>query len=111
MATRGYEEKFYQHLGYLIRDLDRRIRRGQERLNLKGDAEMERENIAYAEERAEKLIMIEVRIKALQERIEACGEEGEVDEAKDLTLQVEALSQQLNHMKNVRTFRGVCLVL
>lgn len=37
---RRYEEDFYQHIQGLIRDLDRKIRRGNERINLKGDEEV-----------------------------------------------------------------------
>ena len=32
-----YEEKFYRQLGTLIHDLDRRIHRQRERMNVRGD--------------------------------------------------------------------------
>ena len=64
--------------------------------------QIEKQTQAQMDERREKIVMLEERIKAMQQRIEVCGEEGEIDEAKDLTNQVEQLSSQLNHMKQVR---------
>ncbi len=45
--------------------------------------------------------MLEEKIKDLQERIEICGEEGEVDEAKELTMKVETLTLQLINLRTV----------
>jgi hypothetical protein len=35
-----YEDRFFEHLERRVRELDRKIRRGNERLNLKGDEEV-----------------------------------------------------------------------
>lgn len=60
---------------------------------------MDRSTAESREERQEKIIMLEEKIKLFQERIEVCGEEGEVDEAKELQGKVETYGAQLASMK------------
>lgn len=53
------------------------------------------------DERKERMIELEVQIKDLQAQIERFGEEGMIDEARELSTQVEQLDLQLHNLRTV----------
>ncbi|CAO3628152.1 unnamed protein product [Cunninghamella blakesleeana] len=90
----NYEEDFYDFLQQLINDVQRKIRNGRDRVNLQDERKKESKE-AVNEERHEKIVLLEVKIKELLQKIEEAGEEGRVQEASDLTNNVEKLQTEL----------------
>lgn len=68
-----------------VSDLDRRVRRGRERLAQ--DVEIQ-PSPPISLEKAEQLSVLEGKIKNLLEQVESLGEEGKVDEAEALMRKV-----------------------
>ncbi|KAK9761789.1 splicing factor, partial [Basidiobolus ranarum] len=93
----GYEEEFYEYLQTLINDLDRKIRKGKERLNIQPDESLLNPN---KDEKEEKIVLLDEKIKSLLAQIEEAGEEGRVQEAQDLNQQLERLQAELATLKN-----------
>ncbi|KAJ1913965.1 splicing factor [Mycoemilia scoparia] len=92
----GYEEEFYAHLSQILNDLDRRIRRATNRVTAEADEKLLNPR---KEEKEEKAVMLEEKIKALMTKIEEAGEEGRVEEAESLTAQVEKLQADLENVR------------
>ncbi|KAG0188196.1 Luc7-like protein 3 [Apophysomyces sp. BC1034] len=92
-----FEADFYDYLNKLIMDLARRIRQGKGRLNIQCD---DKSAEARKEEREEKMVLLDVKIKELLQKSEEAGEEGRVQEATELTSQVEKLQEELEHLRN-----------
>ncbi|KAF7732053.1 Luc7-like protein 3 [Apophysomyces ossiformis] len=92
-----FEADFYDYLNKLIMDLARRIRQGKGRLNIQCD---DKSAEARKEEREEKMVLLDVKIKELLQKSEEAGEEGRVQEATELTGQVEKLQEELEHLRN-----------
>lgn len=55
------------------------------------------------EEREEKMVLLDVKIKELLQKVEEAGEEGRVQEATDLQAEVDKLQEELTQFKEVRT--------
>lgn len=53
------------------------------------------------EEREEKMVLLDVKIKELLQKVEEAGEEGRVQEATDLQNQVDKLQAELELVKQV----------
>ncbi|KAL6581379.1 hypothetical protein OROMI_007302 [Orobanche minor] len=89
----SYVPKFEAELAHfcerLVSDLDRRVKRGRERLEQ--DVEVLPPPPISAE-KAEQLCVLEEKIKNLLEQVESLGEEGKVDEAEALMRKVEILN-------------------
>ena len=95
----GYHDQFYRRIKDLTRALEDRTKKNQERLEMKGDDEVERAQLATREDRNEKIVMVEEKIKAIQARIEQCGEDGLIDEARELDRDMETLNIQLQSLR------------
>ncbi|KAG9285506.1 hypothetical protein G9A89_006494 [Geosiphon pyriformis] len=93
----GYESKFYDHLQALCNDLDKKIRKGKDRLSVRPDDALLNPN---KDEKEEKMVILDEKIKDLLIKIEEAGEEGRVQEAQTLTKDVEALQKELDFLKN-----------
>ncbi|KAI8087577.1 uncharacterized protein B0P05DRAFT_465270, partial [Gilbertella persicaria] len=93
-----YENDFYDYLTKLIADLSRKIRQGNGRLNIQLD---DRAAEQRKEEREEKMVLMDVKIKELIQKVEEAGEEGRVQEATDLQNQVDKLQEELIQFKQV----------
>ncbi|KAG0078547.1 Luc7-like protein 3, partial [Podila epicladia] len=91
-----YEEDFFEYLTYLHNDLERKIRRGKERKDKEVDETLLNPR---KDEKEEKIVMLEQKIKDTLAKVEEAGEEGRVDEAQVLTDQVEKMQQDLQHLK------------
>ncbi|XVF08465.1 hypothetical protein REPUB_Repub07fG0005600 [Reevesia pubescens] len=86
-----FEAELAQFCEKLVMDLDRRVRRGRERL----DQEVEPAPPApLSAEKSEQLSVLEEKIKNLLEQVETLGEAGKVDEAEALMRKVEALNAE-----------------
>ncbi|XP_073019186.1 uncharacterized protein [Primulina eburnea] len=89
----SYVSKFEAELAHfcerLVSDLDRKVRRGRERLEQ--DVEILPPPPISAE-KSDQLSILEEKIKNLLEQVESLGEEGKVDEAEALMRKVEILN-------------------
>ncbi|KAL4362909.1 hypothetical protein GQ457_04G035830 [Hibiscus cannabinus] len=86
-----FEGELAQFCEKLVMDLDRKVRRGQERLA----QEVEPAPPApLSAEKSEQLSVLEEKIKNLLEQVETLGEAGKVDEAEALMRKVEALNAE-----------------
>ncbi|CAG8759470.1 986_t:CDS:2 [Cetraspora pellucida] len=93
----GYEIKFYDYLQSLCNDLDKKIRKGNDRLNVRPDDTLLNPN---KDEKEERMIILDIKIKELLTKIEEAGEEGRVQEAQTLTKEVETFQKDLDFLKN-----------
>jgi len=78
----------------LIDDLDRRIKKCHDRLDVQDD----KEEIPLTTESAEKVRLISERIKSLLTQIEDLGEAGKVDESQQLIKVVDQLKAEKEHI-------------
>ncbi|KAK8657889.1 hypothetical protein V6N13_036108 [Hibiscus sabdariffa] len=86
-----FEAELAKFCEKLVMDLDRRVRRGRERLA----QEVEPAPPApLSAEKSEQLSVLEEKIKNLLEQVENLGEAGKVDEAEALMRKVEALNAE-----------------
>ncbi|GAA0184645.1 hypothetical protein LIER_31933 [Lithospermum erythrorhizon] len=83
-----FEENLAQFCEKLVMDLDRKIRRGRERLS----QEVKDLPPPVSVEKSEQLTVLEEKIKNLLEQVESLGEAGKVDEAEALMRKVELLN-------------------
>ncbi|KAG0057738.1 hypothetical protein BGZ83_003636 [Gryganskiella cystojenkinii] len=91
-----YEDEFFDYLTYLTNDLQRKIRRGKERKDKEVDETLLNPR---KDEKEEKMVMLEQKIKDTLAKVEEAGEEGRVGEAQTLTEQVEKMQADLDHLK------------
>ncbi|KAE8661938.1 putative glycerol-3-phosphate transporter 1-like [Hibiscus syriacus] len=86
-----FEAELAKFCEKLVMDLDRRVRRGRERLA----QEVEPAPPApLSAEKSEQLSVLEEKLKNLLEQVESLGEAGKVDEAEALMRKVEALNTE-----------------
>ncbi|XP_068635265.1 uncharacterized protein [Aristolochia californica] len=84
-----FEAELAQFCEKLVMDLDRKVRRGRERLAQEVDVPPAP---PVPVEKSEQLVVLEEKIKKLLEQVEALGEAGKVDEAEALMRKVEMLN-------------------
>ncbi|KAK4776268.1 hypothetical protein SAY86_004956 [Trapa natans] len=91
----AYVPKFEAELVHfcekLVMDLDRRVRRGRERLAQEAEPLTP---VPLSAEKSEQLSVLEEKIKNLLEQVEALGESGKVDEAEALMRKVDILNAE-----------------
>lgn len=85
------EAELAQYCEKLLLDLDRKLRRGRERIAQDLDAVLP---FSIPPEKSEQLASIEEKMKKLLEQIENLGEEGKVDEAQALMKKVDFLTAE-----------------
>jgi vacuolar-type H+-ATPase subunit I/STV1 len=93
-----YENEFYDYLNKLINDLARKIRQGNGRLSVQLDDKAAEQR---KEEREEKMVLLDVKIKEMLQKVEEAGEEGRVQEATDMQNEVDKLQEELKQFKEV----------
>eukprot|EP01102_Stenamoeba_stenopodia_P009430 TRINITY_DN2778_c0_g1_i4.p1 TRINITY_DN2778_c0_g1~~TRINITY_DN2778_c0_g1_i4.p1 ORF type:complete len:327 (-),score=57.16 TRINITY_DN2778_c0_g1_i4:187-1101(-) len=98
-----YEEDFLAYLERLISDLDKRIRRGHERLDHQDDLP----EVPLSEENRLRVEKINEQIVDLLGKIQTLGEEGNIDEAEALTRQVESLKNEREDLKKGGEARSI----
>lgn len=84
-----FEAELAQFCEKLVMDLDRRVRRGRERLAQEVEVTPPP---PISAEKSEQLTVLEEKIKNLLEQVEALGEAGKVDEAEALMRKVDVLN-------------------
>ncbi|KAJ2725928.1 splicing factor [Coemansia sp. Benny D115] len=92
----GYEQSFYDRLQRLTQDLQRKVRRAMDRVTTEAD-----ENLTnpHKEEKEERAIILDERIKLMLRQVQELGESGKVDEARRLYQQTGKLKSDLNALK------------
>uniref|UniRef100_A0A6M2EF54 Uncharacterized protein n=1 Tax=Populus davidiana TaxID=266767 RepID=A0A6M2EF54_9ROSI len=86
-----FEAELAQRCEKLVMELDRRVRRGRERL-AQGDEPMPPPPLSA--DKSERLSVVEEKIKNLLVQVEALGEVGKVDEAQALMKKVDELNAE-----------------
>ncbi|KAG7017125.1 Luc7-like protein 3 [Cucurbita argyrosperma subsp. argyrosperma] len=86
-----FEAELAQFCEKLVMDLDRRVRRGRERLSQEVEPAPPS---PLSAEKAEQLSVLEEKIKNLLEQVEALGEAGKVDEAEAPMRKVDLLNSE-----------------
>ncbi|KAI9505849.1 splicing factor [Coemansia spiralis] len=92
----GYEEAFYDKLQRLSQDLQRKVRRALDRITAEAD---ERLVNPHREEKEEKAIILDERIKQSLKQVQDLGEQGKVIEALKLYNQTDRLKSELATLK------------
>jgi len=100
--TYPYEREFVAYLNKLIEDLDKRIRRGHERLD-----QDEKFDHPLTGESAEKEGAISNRIQTLLQQIEDLGEEGRVEESQQLMKVVDQLKSEKEQLLLINDTRAI----
>lgn len=95
-----YERDFMQLLEKLVNDLERKLRRGKDRLDVKPSDPTAALNPAN-DEFEEKRTILDLQIKELLAKIETCGEEGRIQEAQDLMGEVERYKAELERLRQL----------
>jgi hypothetical protein len=85
-----YQKEFIRTLEHLVDDLDRRIKKGHDRLDVQDDSA----EIPLTAENAEKVRTISAKIQDLLAKVESFGEEGKIDESQQLMLVVDKLKAE-----------------
>lgn len=92
----SYTRIFYEKISRLAQDLDRTIRKGNERLSTKGPLD---QVDTTRDEFNEKIFLIEKQISDTISAIEEAGEQGRVTEAQSLMAHQTALQAQISVLK------------
>lgn len=95
-----YERDFLAFLEGLVNDLERRLKRGKERLEIRPNDPSVTNIHSVNDETEEKRILLDLQLKELLAKIETCGEEGRIREAQELTIQADALKVELDQLKS-----------
>jgi len=91
-----YETEFYSYLERLICDLDRKIKRGLERL----EHQNETPSGPFSKETEEKIDALRERIVVLLKQVETLGEEGRLEESQALLKLVDQLKTEEEQLKS-----------
>ncbi|KAI3631091.1 hypothetical protein MIR68_010581 [Amoeboaphelidium protococcarum] len=94
-----YETSFFYYVRDILRDMERKLKRGQERLNAVGDEDANRQLMMAREERHERIIIAEFQIQQLQNKVEQLGDQGLVEEAKVADNEAEELMLVLHALR------------
>ncbi|XP_045211703.1 luc7-like protein 3 isoform X1 [Mercenaria mercenaria] len=94
----GYEEDFLRYLQTLINDVEKRIRRGHQRLAL--NSMQGNLNGNPASQKEEKVKMLTERINDLVQKAEELGCEGKVEEAQGIMKLCDQLNEERTQLQN-----------
>lgn len=95
-----YEREFMNLLERLVNDLERRLRRGKDRLDIKPSDPTAALN-PVSDELEERRTIIDLQVKETLAKIERCGEEGRVGEAQELMVEVEKYKGELDRLRQL----------
>lgn len=101
-----YERDFLTFLEGLVNDLERRLKRGKERLEVRPNDPSVTNVHSINDETEEKRILLDLQVKELLAKIETFGEEGRIREAQELTIQVDTLKTELDQLKGSVDFEN-----
>ena len=94
-----YERDFLAFLEGLVNDLERRLKRGKERLEVRPNDPSVTNVHNTNDETEEQRILLDLQLKEILAKIEAFGEEGRIREAQEMTIQADALKTELDQLK------------
>eukprot|EP01083_Nonionella_stella_P080020 219660_1 len=105
-VKRRLEKKLLQYLYELVSDVDRRIRRGKERIALNAPSTQPNPIIEQQIEQKKKSIelrcnQLDAEINKLKEHIEILCNEGKIDDAEAMLKQVETLENDKDNLQNM----------
>merc|ERR1712228_153029 len=105
-VKRRVEKKLLQYLYELVSDVDRRIRRGKERIALNAPSTQPNPIIEQQIEQKKKSIelrcnQLDAEINKLKEHIEVLCNEGKIDDAEAMLKQVETLEADKDNLQNM----------
>ncbi|KAJ1667661.1 splicing factor [Coemansia sp. RSA 1813] len=92
----GYEEAFYDRLQRLSHDLQRKVRRALDRITAEADEQLVN---PHKEEKEERAIILDERIKQAMKKVQELGEQGHVLEAFNIYSQTDRLKSDLSTLK------------
>ncbi|KAJ2758679.1 splicing factor [Coemansia sp. BCRC 34490] len=92
----GYEDAFYERLQRLSHDLQRKVRRALDRITAEADEQLVN---PHKEEKEERAIILDERIKQALIKVQELGEQGRVLEAFGLYNQMDRLKSDLTALK------------
>ncbi|KAF7234594.1 hypothetical protein EG68_11457 [Paragonimus skrjabini miyazakii] len=93
----GYEDEFVYYLKHLLEDVDKRIRRGHERLAV--NKSVNNPDPVTATEKKEKILALTKRINDLVKQAEELGTEGKVDQAQGVLKLCEQLKFERSQLE------------
>lgn len=91
-----YESDFYMFIDKLVSDLERKLRRGKDRVDVRPNDPILGGGNAASDELEEKRTLLDLQIKEKLKLIEAYGEEGKIQEAQDLSAEVDKLRLEVD---------------
>ncbi|CAK8689314.1 unnamed protein product [Clavelina lepadiformis] len=94
----GYEEDFLQFLQQCWNDVERRIRRNHQRLQLSEEKNQNKLQVPSAENE-EKITVLNKRIAEMLENIEKLGSEGEVEQAQSMMKLCDQLKEEREQLQ------------
>lgn len=94
----GYEDDFLRYLQTLINDVEKRIRRGHQRLSL--NSQQNNVNGNPASQKEDKIKMLTERINDLVQKAEELGCEGKVEEAQGIMKLCDQLNEERTQLQN-----------
>lgn len=92
-----WERDFYQFIEKLVADLERKLRKGKDRLDYR-PTDMHAGANPAVDELEERRTLLDLQIKEKLVKIERCGEEGRIQEAQDLSDQVDTLRVEVEQI-------------
>jgi hypothetical protein len=90
-----YEADFYMFIDKLVSDLERKLRRGKDRVDVRPNDPIIGGNAA-SDELEEKRTLLDLQIKEKLKLIEAYGEEGKIQEAQELSAEVDKMRLEVD---------------
>ena len=91
----AYERSFHSKCWELVKDLERKLKRGKERLDVPDQA------VTGNEEVEEKRVLLEHQYKEALAEVERLGDEGRVREAEERMVQSDLLKGELDRLKQL----------
>ncbi|PJF19423.1 putative Ras-like protein Rab-18 [Paramicrosporidium saccamoebae] len=95
-----YERDFMDFLERLVNDLERKLRRGKDRLDVKPNDPTAALNPAN-DEFEEKRTLLDLQVKELLSKMEAAGEDGRIQEAQELMMELEKYKAELERLRQI----------
>jgi len=93
-----YERDYLAFLEQLVSDLERKMKRGKDRITTRLDGPSKSAPTPVDDEVEERKIIIDLQIKELLAQIDKCGEEGHIRQAQELTGRVDALRAEADQL-------------
>lgn len=92
-----WERDFYNFIEKLVTDLERKLRRGKDRLDVR-PSELPQGSNAEIDALEERRTLLDLQIKDKLAQIESLGEQGEITKAQVISEQVDALKAELDQV-------------